>query len=65
MADALSRHAEEAYAELGDAARQEIAERLFKALTEKRVDGRGVRRPTPVSEVAAIAGARRAPTATR
>ena len=55
MAQALSRHAEEAYAELGDPATREIAERLFKALTDKRVDGRGVRRPSPVSEVAAIA----------
>jgi hypothetical protein len=56
MANALSRHAEEAFAELPDEASREIAERLFKALTDKSTDGRGVRRPTPVSEVAAIAG---------
>ncbi len=56
MASALSRHAEEAFDELGDDASREVAERLFKALTDRSADGRGVRRPTAVSEVAAIAG---------
>ena len=55
MEEALSRHAEEAYQELGDEYRKEIAERLFKALTDKRLDGRGVRRPTSVQDVAKIA----------
>jgi energy-coupling factor transporter ATP-binding protein EcfA2 len=55
MSEALSLHAEEAYAEL-DAGDKIIAERLFKALTDKRKDERGVRRPTPIDEVAAIAG---------
>jgi tetratricopeptide (TPR) repeat protein len=56
MAEALSRHAEEAYEELGSARKKEIAERLFKALTDKRKDDRGVRRPTPVRDAASIAG---------
>jgi len=56
MAEALSRHAEEAYEELGSARKKEIAERLFKALTDKRKDDRGVRRPTPVCDAASIAG---------
>lgn len=57
MTGALSQHAEEAYAELADDRYREIAERMFKALTDKRGDERGVRRPTPVQDVAAIAGA--------
>ena len=46
MAAALDRHAEKAYAELGSARQQQICERLFKALTDKATDPRGVRRPT-------------------
>ncbi len=57
MADALSQHAEEAYAELPSARAREITERLFKALTDTRLDDRGVRRPTAVDEVAAITAA--------
>lgn len=53
---ALSRHAEEAYAEL-DPRQQELAARLFTALTDKASDARGVRRPAPLSELAALAGA--------
>ncbi|HAB16129.1 MAG TPA: hypothetical protein DCE44_06740, partial [Verrucomicrobiales bacterium] len=45
MAKALSRHADEALADLPDEADRRIAERLFKALTEKGPDGRGVRHP--------------------
>jgi tetratricopeptide (TPR) repeat protein len=56
MAEALSRHAEEAYEELSSEGKREVAERLFKALTDKRKDDRGVRRPTPVQDAAAIAG---------
>lgn len=51
---ALSLHAEEAYNETkGDRGRQ-IAERMFKALTDTYSDPRGVRRPTSVRELAAI-----------
>jgi len=50
MQSALSRHAEECFAEL-DSRGQVIAEKLFKALTDKGTDSRGVRRPAPLSEV--------------
>ncbi|MEA2489964.1 MAG: hypothetical protein QOH21_1756, partial [Acidobacteriota bacterium] len=56
MHTALSRHAEESYSEL-DARGQEIAEKLFKALTDKGSDMRGVRRPAPLSEICALAEA--------
>ncbi len=39
MSEALSRHAEEAYAELSERGRA-VAEKLFKALTEKGTDNR-------------------------
>lgn len=54
--EALSRHAEEAFGEL-DAAGQRIAEKMFKALTDKASDPRGVRRPAPVREICALAQA--------
>ena len=56
MHSALSRHAEECFAEL-DGRGQAIAEKLFKALTDKGSDSRGVRRPAPVSEICALTGA--------
>jgi WD40 repeat protein len=56
MREALSRHAEESYGEL-DARGQAIAEKLFKALTDKGSDVRGVRRPAPMSEICALTGA--------
>jgi WD40 repeat protein len=54
--EALSRHAEEAFGEL-DAPGQVIAEKMFKALTDKASDPRGVRRPVPVREICAVAHA--------
>ena len=57
MAGALSRHAEEAYAELPTDRDRAIAQRLFQALTEKGDDNREIRRPTSVATVAAIADA--------
>ena len=56
MADALSRHAEEAYAEL-DPEGQKIAATLFKALTDRGTDGRGIRRLAPLAEICALTGA--------
>ena len=44
MKEALSRHADEAYAELDGAAGRAWAERVFKTLTETTEDGLGVRR---------------------
>jgi hypothetical protein len=55
MQSALSRHAEECFSEL-DARGQGIAEKLFKALTDKGSDIRGVRRPAPMSEICALTG---------
>jgi WD40 repeat protein len=56
MAEALSQHGDEIYDGLPDRL-GEVAERLFKCLTEKGVDGRGIRRPTLLQEGGAIAGA--------
>jgi hypothetical protein len=46
MARALNEHAEEAYGELADERQQTICQKMFKALTDKGSDPRGVRRPT-------------------
>ncbi|MFA6403573.1 MAG: hypothetical protein WCX31_18410 [Salinivirgaceae bacterium] len=53
---ALSEHANEAYNELNQE-QKEICQSIFKTLTEKGGDNRGVRRPTVVSEIAEIANA--------
>ncbi len=54
MAEALSRHANEAFDELSDE-QKDICETLFKAITEKRGENFGIRRPTRAGEIAAIA----------
>jgi tetratricopeptide (TPR) repeat protein/energy-coupling factor transporter ATP-binding protein EcfA2 len=59
MTNALSRHADEAWDELPDERSRLIAELLFKALTERGVDNREIRRPTRVEEICNIAGATR------
>ena len=56
MAEALSRHADEAYAELNDG-QKVIAETLFKGLTEKGTDNREIRRPMEVQEICELTGA--------
>jgi Flp pilus assembly protein TadD len=56
MAEALSKHADEAYYELSEE-HQALAQKIFRALTEKRPDNPGVRRPTRVTELCAIAEA--------
>lgn len=56
MTDALSLHADEAYAELPDARSREVAERLFKCLTEMGPGDREVRRPTTLRELRAVTG---------
>ena len=55
MREALSQHANEAYDEL-DENQKQIAEIMFKAITEKRGENFGIRRPTRLSEIASIAG---------
>ena len=55
MAEALSRHADEAFGSLTSDRERKIAERLFKCLTERGSDNREIRRPTPLARIAAIA----------
>ncbi|MES2328681.1 MAG: hypothetical protein V4539_03695 [Bacteroidota bacterium] len=57
MKHALSQHAEEAYAELVTPRQKMICKALFKALTDRGSDSRGIRRPTRLSEVAELANA--------
>lgn len=54
MKSALSQHADEAYDELSEEQRK-VCEIMFKALTEKAGDSSGVRRPTRLAEISAIA----------
>jgi WD40 repeat protein/energy-coupling factor transporter ATP-binding protein EcfA2 len=54
MSEALSQHANEAFDELDDDQKR-ICEALFKAITEKRGENFGIRRPTRLNEIAAIA----------
>ncbi|MCU0438917.1 MAG: High-affnity carbon uptake protein Hat/HatR [Raineya sp.] len=56
MSQALSIHANEAYNEL-DEKQKRICEKLFRTITEKSTEGRGVRRPTKLKEIASIADA--------
>jgi WD40 repeat protein/energy-coupling factor transporter ATP-binding protein EcfA2 len=58
MAQALSQHAEEAYNELETEHKKEICESLFKALTDRGSDARGIRRPTKLSEICKLANAK-------
>jgi len=55
--EALSIHAEEAYEEAGSPERKRIVEKAFKGLTDLFSDPRGIRRPTSVHEITAIAEA--------
>jgi WD40 repeat protein len=64
MAEALNRHADEAFVELdqcrpedGGQRCRELAEKLFRSITELGHDNREVRRPTLLKEVCRIAGA--------
>lgn len=54
MSEALSMHANEAYDELNEDQKR-ICEMMFKAITEKRGENFGIRRPTRLNEIAAIA----------
>ena len=54
MAEALSQHANEAFDELTEEQKR-ICEVMFKAITEKRGENFGIRRPTRLNEIAAIA----------
>lgn len=54
MSEALSQHANEAFDELNEEQKR-ICEVMFKAITEKRGENFGIRRPTGLNEIAAIA----------
>ncbi len=54
MSEAMSRHANEAFEEL-DARGKEICEVLFKTITEKGNDNKGIRHPTKLKTIASIA----------
>jgi len=56
MHKALSEHANEAFDEL-DMRGRGICEHLFKCLTERGADNRGIRRPSSIHEIAGIASA--------
>jgi WD40 repeat protein len=53
MSDAMSRHANEAYEELNPRGK-EICEKLFKTITEKGTDNKGIRHPSGVNTIKLI-----------
>lgn len=55
LREALSQHANEAFDSLSKR-EQEICETMFKALTERGTESSGIRRPTKLATIAAIAG---------
>ncbi len=56
MARALDLHAEEAYGELATDQSRRICERIFKALTDRGTDARGIRRPMPLKSLCDVTG---------
>lgn len=57
FAEALSLHADEAYEELPGGQHQELAERIFRCLTEKGGDNREGRRPCSIATLVEVTGA--------
>ncbi|WP_109829910.1 WD40 repeat domain-containing protein [Reichenbachiella versicolor] len=55
LREALSQHANEAFDSLSKR-EQQICEAMFKALTERGTESSGIRRPTKIGTIAAIAG---------
>lgn len=55
MSNAMSMHANEAYEELNPRGK-EICEKLFKTITDKGSDNKGLRRPTEARTIMSIAG---------
>lgn len=54
MVGALNKHAEEAYEELLNADQKKICELMFKALTDRAADVRGIRRPKSVADLSLL-----------
>lgn len=57
MAHALDRHAEKAYVELSSEYERRACEKVFKALTDKGTDARGIRRPVSLETLCLLTGA--------
>lgn len=57
MENALDLHAEEIFTELGTERLQKVCERVFRTITTKGSDNRGIRRPTPFADICTIAEA--------
>jgi hypothetical protein len=57
MAQALSRHADQIYEGLPDDGLRQLAETLFRCLTDRGADNREIRRPTRLGEIGAVAQA--------
>jgi WD40 repeat protein len=57
MAHALDRHAEKAFGELSSERDRQICEKVFKALTDKGTDTRGIRRPASLGALCLMTGA--------
>ncbi|MFM9944627.1 MAG: hypothetical protein ACKVQB_05285 [Bacteroidia bacterium] len=57
MEKALSNHAEEAFEELNTDRKKKLAEAIFKTITLKGGDNRGIRRPTSLDKIALITNA--------
>lgn len=53
MSDAMSRHANEAFEELSPRGK-EICEKMFKTITEKGADNKGIRHPSGVKSIKSI-----------
>jgi len=53
MSDAMSRHANEAFEELGPRGK-EVCEKMFKAITEKGADNKGIRHPSSVKTIKSV-----------
>jgi hypothetical protein len=53
MSDAMSRHANEAFDEL-DSKGREICEKMFRTITEKGADNKGIRHPSSVSTIRSV-----------
>jgi hypothetical protein len=53
MSDAMSRHANEAFEEL-DQRGKEVCEKMFRTITEKGADNKGIRHPSSVSTIKSV-----------
>jgi len=57
MAHALDLHADKAYGELTREGQKKLCEKIFKGLTDKATDPRGIRRPLSLKTLALLTGA--------